>query len=274
MRRLVLALLLGLAACGGDDADPVAGGPAGLEVAVVRERLFETQRSFEATFVNAGDAPVEISSAVLSTELYEALPPDDRTLTVQPTGDPISVPVPYGAAVCDGEPDPAMALEVDLDGSPTTLPVGDAGAGILRVHAAECAAAEVADAVTIDFGPEWTPAGPGRRSGTITVRQRGDAEAQLVGVNASVVFAVDVTSDLPATDDVEVTITAARCDAHALTESKKTFTFPLLVVVDRGDPVRLELEAKDGPVRQALDEAIVECVAARTGHAGERHPGR
>ena len=57
-------------------------------------------------------------------------------------------------------------------------------------------------------------------------------------------------------------ITAARCDAHALTESKKTFKLPALVSLD-GEQVRLELDAGSGPVRVALDRAIEECVAAR-----------
>jgi len=272
--RVALAGLLLLAvACGGDDAAPseaaTPSAPAaapGLTATIARDRLFEAQRAFEVTFVNAGDAPVVVGEARLVSALFAPLGGDARSVTVWPTGDPVSVPVPYGAAVCDAG-DARLALAAVVDGTAAELELGEAPAAIRRVHAAECAAADVAATVSIGWGDTWTAVAPGRVRGTVTVEQRREGAGGVVHeVAASVVFAVQVTSPLPATSDVDVTITAARCDAHALTESKKTYRFPVFVTVGDGERVRIELEASRGPVRAALDRAIEECVAARTGH--------
>lgn len=86
----------------------------------------------------------------------------------------------------------------------------------------------------------------------------------LQAVTTSIVFVVEEVDPLPATGDVGVVVTAARCDAHALTESKKTFVFQLVFTVDGGEPLRFELRATDGPVLREMKRAIDACVAART----------
>lgn len=54
---------------------------------------------------------------------------------------------------------------------------------------------------------------------------------------------------------------AARCDTHALIESKKTFTFTLSVVVDGQEPAALEIVPEARPARRALQQALEECLA-------------
>jgi hypothetical protein len=56
----------------------------------------------------------------------------------------------------------------------------------------------------------------------------------------------------------EVVLTVARCDVHALIESKTSFTFPLSVAVGDGDPVAVPVTADD-PVRATM-QAMLEDV--------------
>ncbi len=51
-----------------------------------------------------------------------------------------------------------------------------------------------------------------------------------------------------------VRVRATRCDPHALTESKRSFTFPVFVALDGGEPARVEVTVTgaDRDVLQAL----------------------
>lgn len=260
-------------ACGGDGAtgDEERAAGAGerfpLTVSIERERLFEASRAFRVVFANIGDEAVEVSGAELRSELFAPVGPDARTFTVRPTGGPVSMPLPYGEATCGDGRDDGLVVRLAIDGAVADVALGAAPRGIRRVHETECAAARVREAVDLGFGTDWRSVAPGRVTGTVTVAPRGDAEVAVEEVRTAIVLSAEVTSELPAAGDVEVVVTAARCDAHALTESKKTFVFSLLVSVDGAEPARVELEAEaGGAARQALDRAIDECVAARTGH--------
>jgi hypothetical protein len=254
-RRLIVALLL-LAACGGAAEPPITAS-------VARDRLFDVTGTFELTFVNDGDDAVEVTAVELRSALFEPVGGDERQTTVDP-GRPTSMPLRYGEPRCVGEPSDALRVAATVDGDDVVLDAGGASSGMLRLHAEQCAAAAVREAVDVSFAGDWRALEPTRATGTIVLDPVGDAEVTLESVSTQIVFVTAAAT--PATGNVEVVVTAARCDAHALTESKKTFLFTLVLSIDGGEPVRLEQRATEGPVLDAMKRAIDECVAARTAH--------
>lgn len=266
----------GLAGCG-DSEDRSASSPGRktsvgttakgppLSVSIERSRLYGVSRQFYLTFRSTGGAEVQVTSAQLRSELFAPTEPSERSLLVASSGDPIAIPIDYGAASCRDSPSSELFVRVDVDGRSSDVSLGKAAPDILREQPSECAGNEVRRQVDVRFGSDWKRVGAGRVSGTLTVDRRPGAEAVLEGVETSVVFTAEVLSPLPATDDVDIEVTAARCDAHALTESKKTFTFFLTFTNGGGDPVVVELPVEDGPVHEALDAAIEECVASGDG---------
>jgi hypothetical protein len=254
----VLALVL--VACGADSKpDP------SLSFAIERDRAFDVVGRLRLSYTNTGDDAVVITHAELRSDLFEPSGPDDRVTTV-PAGRTISMPLRYGRAACDEDGSPALSLRYEVDDRARTAPLGDASAAILRLHAAACADQSIRDAVDISFGDDWHAEGSDA-VGTIVLDPRGDADVELLSVTTQIVFVTRVATPMPTSDDVEVVATVGRCDAHALTESKKTFTFVLDFTIDGGEPVRIEQRAPDGPVLDAMNDAIDVCVAARTAAA-------
>jgi hypothetical protein len=284
-----------LAACGGGSGDASSGGAvdpargpgrtgqvadpgaaeAGLHVRVERSRLYETTRTLKLTVGNPGRDAVEIRAPQLRSPLFEVVAASDRRSLVRPGREALSMPLAYGAARCDADPDdePA-ALSLVLDGEPSVLDLPDHPPGALgALHGAECAAAAVAEAVTLRFGEGWAPDPDGRSAtGHLELELRADSlpsRAAVRRLDGTVVFSVDVGdgagSGLPEVRrdrpraTVPVTVTAARCDPHALIESKRTHSFVAWVALDDGDPVRWVLEAT-GEARRATDALLAACL--------------
>jgi hypothetical protein len=260
VRRLVPLLLVLLIGCASTDA---ATPDHEIAAAIARDRLYDVTRTFELTFVNGSDEAAVIGGAELRTGLFEPLGLDDRDTAIGPDRT-VSRPVEYGEARCGDDVDDAMTLGVVIDGVETELDLGRASPAMLRLHAERCAAQEIEAAVDVHFGDDWTSKEPTRATGTLMVDPKDGADVTLESVATQIVFVTTVDDPLPARDDVKLVATAARCDAHALTESKKTFLYVLTFRIDGGEPVKLELRATDGPVLDAMRTAIDECVAART----------
>lgn len=242
----------------GDEAVSPAADFGSLQAAIEHERLFEPNRAFRFTLRNTGTSPIEISGARLVTDLFEPVDPAQRVFTAHPTGDPVSVQLPYGPAVCGGEGG-AMAVDLAADGAAIRLGLGDASAGIRRVHEGECATAEALQAVELSFADDWQTTPDGTAAGTLAVDRLGDAEIVVDEIDpGSVVFSVEVGSPLPAADDVDLIVAATRCDAHALIESKKLFTFRVFVRIGGGERVQVQVDA-EGPARDGLEALVEEC---------------
>ncbi|MPZ87856.1 MAG: hypothetical protein GEU81_07230 [Nitriliruptorales bacterium] len=90
----------------------------------------------------------------------------------------------------------------------------------------------------------------------------------VVDVGGTVIFTIRTVSELPkpllrldpATESAEipVEISASRCDAHALTESKKSFVFPMWVSLGEAPEQYLEIEP-EGDSRRLLEQLLDEC---------------
>ena len=275
---MVLAVgLLVTAGCGaGDDGEASGSGPsaadgpaADLEATLRRSRLFETQRSLGLLLAAGGDRDLRIGDIQLVTPLYETVPPATRDTTLAAGGRATLMPIPYGTAVCD-PPDGPTVLVADVGGEEVQVELGEHPAGMLAAfHELECASAEVLADVDLDLAGDWVPTGPHTVQGRLDVAQRRPGvEAVVDEVQGNVIFTVTTSSRAPVltiddatpTAGVDLTVTASRCDPHALIEYKRTFKFAVEVRLGEGEAVPADVEA-EGDARTALEELLRSCLA-------------
>jgi hypothetical protein len=260
-----LLVLLG-PACG-DDTGPGEPSPAvELDATATRSSLFDSRRSLRLELRNDGDEAVTVAAVRLDSPLFEPEPASPRETELAP-GRQLLVPVPYGASVCDGDHGTSV-LDVTVDGRVIAVPLGQAPAHVVDdLHALECAEAAVRQAVDLEFGRDWRPAGERAASGVIEVTPRGEQEATVDSVRGNIVFGVRVPEEVPlvsapargGTVRLPLTVVVDRCDPHALIESKRTFQFPVEVRLDGGQPARVVLEA-EGPTRDRFQDLIEVCI--------------
>jgi hypothetical protein len=249
------------------EPDPPVGG---LVATVEVSRLFSLQRQHALGLQNVGDQPVRVLAIALETPLFEPAPLTERELVLAPGGRELVMPVPYGAARCG--PDPADTFEavvlVEGTAAPLRMPAPEKHAGaIARLHARECAAVAVREAVDLRFADRWAQEGRSI-TGELELRQRTPGvEAAVDEVAGSVIFGVELDGGPPVleVDDddptarVRMVVSADRCDPHALIESKKTFVFLAWVRLDGSEPIPVEVEPV-GAARAALDDLLSTCL--------------
>jgi hypothetical protein len=152
-------------------------------------------------------------------------------------------------------------------GAELGLPVVEDHPGAIgRLHRRECAAAEVAERADIRLGDEWEADGI-TISGELLVTKRGPGEpVTLVDAVGNVIFTLRLGGDGPpfrVTDDepdiaVPVTISADRCDPHAVAEFKRPLVLLSWVAVGDGEPTPVEIVAEGGS-RRAFEALIASC---------------
>lgn len=242
-------------------APPDAGSEGGLAVAVERSRLYEQRRSLAVTLRNDAGATVVVDRVRFGDGPYGPGPDADRTVTV-PAGAVVEFPVPYGEARCDVTA-AQIVVELHVDGAPTSRTVPVSGP-IERAHRRECDAARARVAVAVTFAGDWELVAPRRARGSIQVEPRTADEVALVDATTSIVFSTTVVDPDPDPDAsggrAQLEVFAARCDTHALIESKKTFTFTVSLAIDGGDPVPLDVVPEGGPARDVLQQALQGCM--------------
>lgn len=254
---------------GAASADAPAGGPAGdLDATLRRSRLFETQRSLGLLLAATGDADLRIGDIQLVTPLYETVPAATRDSTLAAGGRPTLMPIPYGTAICDPDDGPTE-LVTDVDGEEVRVALGEHPAGMLAAfHELECASAEVLADVDLALTGDWVLTGPHTVEGRLDVSQRNPGvEAVVDEVQGNVIFTVGTTTTAPVlsiddatpTAGVAMTVTASRCDPHALIEYKRTFKFAVEVRLGDAEPVPTDVEAQ-GDARAALEELLRSCI--------------
>jgi hypothetical protein len=290
MRSAALALVWVIAAgCGGGDSDSESGSTgdvepesasnaAGLTATVQRSTLFETRRSLRLTVRSDREEDRVIRAVQLESPLFEPVEPGDRDTRVPPAGRRVVMALPFGTARCDrrsgsgdtGQEDTAVLL-ADADGQAVRVPIEQRPSDLLgELHGTECAAAAVLADVDLRLGDTWRSSGPRTLEGELVVSQRRDgAVATVQSVEGNVIFTVSrddaaplalaVSNEHPSAT-TPITITASRCDAHALTEYKRTFIFTASIQVDSNEPVRVDIGA-EGAARRALEDLLTSCIA-------------
>lgn len=256
-----------LAACASGEAVESSD----LVVDVENSRTAQVRGVLYARLVNEGDRPLEVTSLQLVDQRFAEVPATPKSTTVAAGGDPVVTPFEYGEAVCGDEVTGPATLAVTIgagdEAREQVLPVAPAGEEALtRLHDSTCRQRAATAAASIRFAPEWRTTSPATARGRIVVeRAATDDEVAVEQAEGTVIFslrilggtedAVVVLAEDEDVAEVEVEVSAARCDPHALIESKKTYSFPIWVRVGEAAATYLVLEP-EGEARAAMEQLL------------------
>ena len=214
-------------------------------------------------------APVRVTGVRLETAAYDTPEPGPGA-DVQP-GLPVDLRVPYAAVRCDaGELAATAVVAVDGAGE-VRVPLADSAAVLARLQRAECAQQDVRRQVDITLsGVQRT--GPDTVTATLSLRRLdGDPAVTITEIGRSTLLAPSAgppggpVAVLPAgtpSAQVEVTVRPARCDPHALAESKRSTAFRVFVQVDAAPPLLVLVEPPQVD-RDALVAFVVDACRGR-----------
>jgi hypothetical protein len=178
-------------------------------------------------------------------------------------GQTIDLPTPFGPVDCAAGVDPVAArvTVVRPGAAAEELRVPLAGDTMAQVHDAACAVERVLAVVGISV-EDLTDAGSTMTGDVVLTRRSGEDPVEVTRLGGSVVLQPVLDDDLPVTlapdrDELRMPVTfdAARCDPHALAETKKPFVFPLAVTVGDEDGVPVDLPLDDAQKAQ-LEEFL------------------
>jgi hypothetical protein len=275
-----LVLALAAAGCGSDGGSGTAGPPTseaapastvaalpavpGIAAEAVQQRTDAAiGGQVQVRITDTGAAPFTVTAVQLDTPGFGSLPATAMTAGYAP-GRTIDLPTPFGAVDCSVGVDPVGARVSVLrpDGTAEQLLVPLTGDTMAQVHEAACAVEAVL--AVVDIGVEdLADAGQTMTADVVLTRRTGDEPVEIARLGGSVVLEpVPDAVELPVTLApgerelrIPVTFDAARCDPHALAETKKPFVFPLAVIVGDGGSVPVPLPLDDGQKRQ-LEELL------------------
>ncbi len=269
-RGAALLLVLVLAGACGDDGDggATAAEAPHLRATASRSTLFNTQRTFRLLLENEGDATVPVTSIQLDSPLFEPVDPSVRDTELAP-GQGLLMPLRYGDAACDVEAPVDQTVVVDVDGDEVGVPLAQDPDGVVDdLHTTECTDAAIRARVDIGFGDEWALGRPFTARGLLEIEARRDGVAtEVEAVEGNVIFGIEAPLPTMPGLGIEVgalpvTVSADRCDRHALIESKRTFIFRITVAVDGEPPFPLDIEA-EGRTREVLEGLLQACANAQ-----------
>lgn len=268
--------------CGGDDG---SGGDAGdedggglaarMEGSLQQSTLFTTQHALGLSVSFDGDRELRLATIQLDTPLFEPVEPQPRDARVRAGGRVVTMPLKYGDADCDVRPADAgpAQLVTEVEGEALRLDLAEQPDDLLAgLHAAECEVQAVLDRVDVTLGDAWVRTGDFVYAGELTVAQREPGvTADLATLEGNVIFGV-TNPDPPGGDEpwatvdddhpsvtVPITVEAARCDPHVLTEYKRTFVLAARVQVGDAEPVKVDITA-EGPAHDALATLLEACL--------------
>ncbi len=265
-RPLALVVLLISTACGDVAGRAPVGDEPQLTAVSVYGRHAAVRGKVDVRIANHGQAVVEVESYRVEHPMFASLAAHERRSTLPADGRARIVPVPFGDPRCDVSDSRGAHVVVGLrtpDGPrDVVVPLTDGEPGLVRAHRLACAVDAVARAVQLDLRPWSLEPGPVART-SLRLQRRGPGEIVVAGISGSILFSLDAPDGAPLlalpagqdVADVQLQVRAGRCEAHALTESKTSTTFPVLVGVDGGEPVQVPLVA-DASGRSALQDLL------------------
>jgi hypothetical protein len=262
----VLLLVLLPASCRSSEGAYTAES-LGLSARASVDRAASSQGKVSVRFVNDGVQDVSAQRLQIRSPLFAVLPPINRETRLEAGGGSTLLFLEYGEPLCEAAGDASDAVIVLGVRTPegtrdVAVPLADGEPGMTRAHRLACAAKAVTAQADLRLGPPWhivdTDGTPVLRS-VLEVRRKGDARLQVTQLLGNVLFTVRTPTTQPVAvlapqqshAQVPVQITPARCDPHALAESKMRFTFSLFVRLGDAEEVFTPLTV-DGPARQAL----------------------
>ncbi|MGY1747591.1 hypothetical protein [Blastococcus sp. SYSU D00695] len=281
MRRTALAgvaaAVLACASCGAGDGAPPAGaessgspatttplrtGPPVPPVPGISAQAVEyrTDRAaggqVQVTVTDTGDRPFTVTSVAIDSPGFAPLPAVPVTAAFVP-GRRTDLPTPYGDPVCDTAAEPAAArlTVVRPSGAVEELRVPMAAESLAAVHTRLCAAAAVQALVAVTVA-DLVPDGDAL-TGRLVLHRSGDGEEAVTAVRLEGSVLYTARAELPLElaagreeASAPVAFTTARCDPHALAETKQPYLMPLAVTVDDGTAVTLDLPLDDSQREQ------------------------
>ena len=284
---LPLAVLCAAACSGAPPGDGPASAPPAASPATTGPSAAASAVGLQARLVPYRD---DVLRSVLSVQLRSRVPVDVQQVRLETgafepgtapgagvrltPGAPVDVRVPYGPARCPGDPAATAVVTVGRPDGPgwmVRLPVADAAPVLRRLQAAACAEREVRRQVAIDVSGFASRPAPGVLAGTLRVRRStGSDPVRVTAVERSTLLAptagpaggpVLTLAAGAAQAEVPVVVRPARCDRHALAESKRSTVFRVFVAVGEARPVLVLVEPPETD-RDALVAFVVE--ACRT----------
>ena len=287
LRILGLVAVLVPLACAdaAGDADPATSSapastvlprldlPTGLTVFVEYPRYLHAARRLEVGFDNASETSLTVSELALRSPLFEPAAPEEPETVVAP-GRRRDLQIGLGGAVCPAPAGPSLVeVTATVDGDEQHGLVEIDPAPLDRISAQECGSAFVLENVALGFAQGHTVV-DGEVATTIDVdRLEGDEPVTVDAIRGSVLIELRPTTDstplatLPTGEtalSIPVRLRVIRCDAHAVTESKKTFIMAIWVAVGEREPQRVLIEL-EGELRAALQGLIEDCVREEAG---------
>lgn len=227
-----------------------------------------------------GAGLVAVTSVQIEWPGFASVAPTERSVQVAP-GQRVDLPTPLGSVVCATEVTPSFStgsVIVTTDpGDGTTLTVrapllADAQPALDNVWTKGCTRQRLLDRVGLAYDTPWLRSDPGgvpSATADLLITRRDTTEPiSVTGVDGSVLLFVNPAAPLPnpgstvaadataATTPIVVT-GAGRCDGHALSDSKKTYVFQVLVQVGDDAPVGIDLPVPDAD-RPLLNQVIVD----------------
>ena len=229
----------------------------GLSAIVLQYREDEVRHVLSIKVRNAGPEPVRVVDLRLQWEGLEVVGPAPQDHLVG-VGQALDLRTPYGDARCadDFSLDPPSTSSafgeatIELSDGSTELvaiPIDDVEEQLVRLFRVDCRRQFIESVVTLELRGPWErvdPDGVATLRGALAVERRaGDRTITISDVDGSVLLDVHpavptngpllVLSPEDSGGNVPIDVTSARCDAHALGESKKTYVFQ--VEIDIGD---------------------------------------
>ncbi len=215
---------------------------------------------------DTGEEPFAVTAVALDSPGFVPLPAVALTASFVP-GRRIDLPTPYGDPVCDTAAEPAAArlTVVRPGGAVEELRVPLAAGALTEIHTRLCAAVAVEELVTVTVA-DLVPDGDAL-TGRLVLTRDGDDDATVTAarVEGNVLYAAEAELPLELAGGERevaagVVFRTARCDPHALAETKQPYLMPLAVTVDGGPEVLLDLpldDAQRGQLRELTDRICV-----------------
>lgn len=245
----------------------------------------EVMGVLQVSVTNTSAAAVRIDHVEVRWPGFAGTPSADPGYELAP-GATVDLPVPVVPAQCRRQDAstgsvpsapgaPAQAGIRLADGTTVSAPLSTSGV-LERIYSADCDQRYVASRVKLDFGSDWVRRGTGASSallGTLVAqRLAGDGILTLVSLDGSVLLSLAFVGDHAESAGQQIAAgeqratfpvvlrSTARCDGHALGESKKTFIFD--AVVDLGDGLGIPYTlSPDAPARAEMQQLIDDACA-------------
>lgn len=245
--------------------------PEGVTTDLLFLRGQEVNRRAALRITNGSGSSLLVTSAQLRSPLFEMVAAGATNVLI-PAGRTLDVFVDYGPAMCPAADEPSLAaLTVVIDGGQPqsgTVPVPDHSAGMRNGR--ECDQRYVTDRLSLSFGAHFRIEGDTAYTTLDVERLADDEPATIDYVRGTVTMGIEPEPLGPPVAELEpgsqatsipVSLWVARCDEHAVIESKRNYHFRVWVTMGDVHQQLLIVQVPEGAeLWHALEELMHECV--------------